>query len=94
LGNGRVDHVRRRRQIGDADRPGSSNAEQQAKPGRITHQIEPLGPLVDDLGRSKRINSPADSLVVKHPAVSTIGGDEVHGAMMPQHTDTYALAQI
>jgi len=83
LGHRRVVDVRGHREIGDADRPGLGDADEQRQPGSVTQEAEAGRPCTDLAGFAERADRVADALAVEYPAP---GRDEMHPVMLPQMT--------
>ena len=67
-------------QVGDADRSGGFDGDEESQPGGVAEQRETLGPRLDLFGVVESLDGGADVIAVDDPAVSLIGGNKVHGS--------------
>ncbi len=70
-------------QIGDADRPGGTDADEQHEPGRISQYGEVLGQRPHRCGVPECSDGLADLFAVDDALVCAVGRDEVHGPSLP-----------
>ncbi len=84
LGDRGIADVRSDGQVGDADRAGRLDGEQEAQPGGIGEEGEPLRPGLDRGQVAEAFDGLADLLLVDDPAVGAVGGNQVHADSLPE----------
>ena len=70
-------------QIGDADRSGGTDADEQHEPGRISQYGEVLGQRPHRCGAAESGDGLADLFAVDDALVCAVGRDEVHDPSLP-----------
>jgi hypothetical protein len=83
LGHGGVLEAGRDGEVGDADRPGRADADEQHEPGRIGQHGEVLSQCADRYGIAESGDGLADLFAVDDALVCAVGRDEVHGPSLP-----------
>jgi hypothetical protein len=71
-------------EVGDADRAGGLDGEQQAQPGGVGEQREPPCPGGDLGGVAEAFDGVADLLRVDDPVPGAFGGKQVHADSLPE----------